>query len=162
MGQLTHIKLLAWASRDHEVWLRFELAPLEGSRVVGKSGYPIIGPSVILRDPVNGSHTLPQSGVGSFHVNPRFHPTDVGWNLGLKWKLPTYAQSWMGFIFLCSSQIPPYLRSVESWINTECSTPTPFLFFYIPGISSTTSGADCPILQVFCGTCQVWHRLEDN
>ena len=29
--------------------------------------------------------------VGSFHVNPRFHPTGVGWNLGLTRKLPTLA-----------------------------------------------------------------------
>ena len=29
------------------------------------------------------------SGVGNFRFDPRFHSTDVGWNLGLKWKLPT-------------------------------------------------------------------------
>ena len=31
------------------------------------------------------------SGFASFRVNPRFHPTSVGWNLGLKWKHPTPA-----------------------------------------------------------------------
>ena len=25
-------------------------------------------------------------------VNPRFHPTDVGWNLGLTWKIPTWCR----------------------------------------------------------------------
>ena len=32
-------------------------------------------------------------GVGDFRVNPRFHPTLLGWNLGLTWEFPTPTDS---------------------------------------------------------------------
>ena len=44
-----------------------------------------------------------EAGVGSFHVHPRFHPTDVGWNLGWTRKLPTPAEGHkLVFDLLCA------------------------------------------------------------
>ena len=36
-----------------------------------------------------GCNGITHAGVGRFRVNPRFHATYLGWNLGLTWKLPT-------------------------------------------------------------------------
>ena len=88
-------------------------------------------------------------GNGNFCVHPRFHPTDVGWYLGLTPKFHVYTNlignsrvhprfhptdigcnlGWtrksrvyeFDWKFPCSSPIPPYLRRVKSRMNTEIS-----------------------------------------
>ena len=58
--------------------------------------------------------------VGIFHVNPRFHPIDKGWNLGLTWKFP--CPEFRPHVWPINMSISPSSPSTvsshtDSWLN---------------------------------------------
>ena len=71
---------------------RISWQPLIATSLVSVTGY-LTGQLVSCEVRLPDKWIWQIHGFETFHINPRFHPTGVGWSLWLIWKLPTLGDS---------------------------------------------------------------------
>ena len=87
----------------------------------------------------------------NFHVNPRFHPTNVGWNLGLTQKIPTPNFTSQ---HLTDSSIPtnPYTQEMMGMLSVSKTWP---IFWTLPPSHCFLSTS-----QFFIQFSKYWHKIK--